>query len=129
MFFRHGDKVNYGVRLHTLSRSTRRDRSRRYGSAHHRDDAIDCIHDGTSVDDRLLDRGLRIWYEIRRVPHDTLEILQGNGHELLDRRVRSLARRPAFERAHDGSSTKRAFVRPNVVEIHEVLIEREPDDK
>ena len=33
----------------------------------------------------------------------------------------------AFEQAHDGSSAEQAFERPNEVEIHEVLVERERD--
>jgi heme-degrading monooxygenase HmoA len=33
----------------------------------------------------------------------------------------------AFERAHDESSAEQAFERPNEVEIHEVLVERDPD--
>lgn len=32
----------------------------------------------------------------------------------------------AFERAHDESSAEDAFERPNEVEIHEVIVEREP---
>lgn len=32
----------------------------------------------------------------------------------------------AYERAHSDSSAKKAFQRPNEVEIHEVIVEREP---
>lgn len=34
----------------------------------------------------------------------------------------------AFERAHDDSSADQAFERPNEVEIHEVIVQREPTD-
>lgn len=33
---------------------------------------------------------------------------------------------PAFEKAHDDSSAYQAFERPNEVEIHEVIVQREP---
>lgn len=34
----------------------------------------------------------------------------------------------AFEQAHDDSSANDAFERPNEVEIHEVIVQREPTD-
>lgn len=34
----------------------------------------------------------------------------------------------AFERAHDDSEADQAFERPNEVEMHEVVVEREPAD-
>jgi heme-degrading monooxygenase HmoA len=33
----------------------------------------------------------------------------------------------AFERAHEDASADRAFARDNEVEVHEVLVEREPE--
>lgn len=33
-----------------------------------------------------------------------------------------------FERAHNESSADQAFERPNKVEIHEVIVQREPTD-
>lgn len=35
----------------------------------------------------------------------------------------------AFEQAHNDSSTEKAFESPNEVEIHEVIIERDPSDE
>lgn len=32
----------------------------------------------------------------------------------------------SFKQAHDGTSAERAFEAPNVVEIHEVIVERSP---
>ncbi|MFB6104212.1 MAG: hypothetical protein ABEJ57_03890 [Halobacteriaceae archaeon] len=34
----------------------------------------------------------------------------------------------AFDRAHDDSSPDQAFERPNEVEIHEVIVHRDPTD-
>lgn len=34
----------------------------------------------------------------------------------------------AYERAHDDTSAERAFEAPNELEIHEVIVERDPDE-